>query len=91
MDPRSFSLRGFLFACIACLALPALAVGLDSGAVDLPSSVTPEGVAGLGFLYIFRECYMRQARQLDAAIKALTDAAIKALTARSTPEQGDEE
>jgi len=72
MDPRSFSLRGFLFACIACLAIPALAIGLDQGAVDVPSSVSPEGVVGVGFLYVFRECYMRQARQLDAVIKALS-------------------
>lgn len=72
MLPSSFSLRGFLMACLACAALPALAVGIDQGAVDLPSSVTPEGVGVVGFLYVFRECYMRQARQLDAVIKALS-------------------
>lgn len=83
MSPTSFSLRGFLMACLACAALPALAVGIDQGAVDLPSSVTPEGVGVVGFLYVFRECYMRQARQLDAAIKALS--------ARVSPDQQEDE
>jgi len=82
MFPSSFSLRRFLLACLACLAVPALAVGLDQGSVDLPSQVSPEGVVGVGFLYVFRECYMRQARQLDMAIKALT--------ARSAPEEEPE-
>lgn len=71
MLPSSFSLRGFLMACLACAALPALAIGIDQGAVDLPSSVTPEGVGVVGFLYAFHKYHMRQARQLDAAIKAL--------------------
>lgn len=79
MLPSSFSLRGFLMAVVACVAVPALAIGIDQGSVDLPSTVSPEGVVGMGFLYIFRECYMRQARQLDAVIKALS--------ARVSPEE----
>lgn len=71
MLPRSFSLRGFLFAVFVCLALPALAIGIDEGSLGVPP-VTPESVGFVAFLYVFREIHMRQSKLLELTIQKLS-------------------
>jgi hypothetical protein len=72
MLPRSFSLHGFLFAVVVCLALPALAIGIDTDTVGLPP-VTPESVGFVAFLYVFREIHLRQSKLLELTIRQLAD------------------